>query len=219
MKSKNICFIPIKSRSTRVISKNLRMLGDKPLFQYILDTVSTCNNYDRVVVDTDNQDIKDYCKTLDIEWMERDPKLAKDTANGNDLLLNWHKQYPQYDYYYQLFATCPFTSKNTIDQCVEILEGSNNNDSIFTSIYKCGWYWFDGKPINYNPKVLPRSQDAKQVVNETTALYGISSVALDKLKCRIGNTPFFYFVSDREAIDIDSEFDFKIAQLALEDRL
>ena len=219
MKNQNICFIPIKSRSTRVISKNLRKLGNKSLFDYILDTVSKCDNISRVIVDTDNQDVKDYCEDLGIEWIERDPELAKDCANGNDLLLSWHKQYPDYKYYYQLFATCPFTSKNTIEQCIQILEGSRTNDSIFTATHKCGWYWFDNKPINYDPKVLPRSQDAKQVINETTALYGISNVAINELKCRIGKTPFFYFVSDKEAIDIDSEFDFKIAQLALEDRL
>ena len=42
------------------------------------------------------------------------------------------------------------------------------------------WYWFDNKPINYNPTKLPRSQDAKPVIVETTALYGIKSEALKK---------------------------------------
>ena len=29
------------------------------------------------------------------------------------------------------------------------------------------------KPINYKPKILPRSQDAKPIIQETTGLYGI----------------------------------------------
>ena len=47
--------------------------------------------------------------------------------------------------------------------------------------------WFGLKrPINYNPKVLPRSQDAHPVIVETTALYGITKRSLKKRKCRIG---------------------------------
>ena len=33
--------------------------------------------------------------------------------------------------------------------------------------------WFK-KPINYRPKILPRSQDARPVIIETTGLYGIT---------------------------------------------
>ena len=35
------------------------------------------------------------------------------------------------------------------------------------------WFWFNDRPINYKPKILPRSQDAKPIVMETTGLYGI----------------------------------------------
>ena len=30
------------------------------------------------------------------------------------------------------------------------------------------WFWFKNKPVNYNPKVLPRSQGAQPIVQETT---------------------------------------------------
>ena len=75
------------------------------------------------------------------------------------------------------------------------------------SIYS--WFWFGKKPVNYDPKILPRSQDAKPLVLETTGLYGIRKAALKKLKCRIGLKPFFYEVSDEEAIDLDNYNDFE----------
>ena len=46
------------------------------------------------------------------------------------------------------------------------------------------------------------------MVVETTALYGIKAEALKKRKCRIGYKPFFYDVSEREAVDLDNEIDF-----------
>ena len=71
------------------------------------------------------------------------------------------------------------------------------------------WFWFKNKPVNYNPKVLPRSQDAQPIVQETTGLYGIRSDVLKKTKCRIGKRPYMYQVDEEEIIDLDNKKDFE----------
>lgn len=207
------CFIPIKSRSTRVPGKNLRRLVDKRLFEYIIDAALDSFSFDDVYVDTDSEEVSNYALDRNCKVIQRDPKLAEDTANGNDLLNNWYSRYPDYDEYFQLFATSPFTRPSTIKSCVDILKSSHQNDSILTVFEECGWYWFEGAPINYDPKILPRSQDAKKVFSETTALYGIKNSALKKIKSRIGEFPYFYFVDAIESVDIDSEFDFQHAEI------
>ena len=53
-------------------------------------------------------------------------------------------------------------------------------DSILTANKIFTWFWFKNKPVNYNPKILPRSQDAKPIIMETTGLYGIRAQALKK---------------------------------------
>ena len=50
------------------------------------------------------------------------------------------------------------------------------------------------------------------VVEETTGLYGISAASLDKYQCRIGAYPYIHIVSKFEAVDINTEEDFKIAE-------
>ena len=75
------------------------------------------------------------------------------------------------------------------------------------SIYS--WFWFKRKPVNYNPKVLPRSQDATPIVCETTGLYGIRKNSLKKYACRVGKNPYFYEVDDEESIDLDNYKDFE----------
>ena len=77
------------------------------------------------------------------------------------------------------------------------------------------WFWFNKKPINYNPRVLPRSQDARPMILETTGLYGITKKSLFKYKSRIGKKPFFYEVSDDENIDLDNEKDFRFLEFVL----
>ena len=130
-----------------------------------------------------------------------------DSANGNDLL-NYHHKIIKADNYFQLFITSPLMSVNTINKCIKILKQNKKIDSILTckSIYS--WFWFKGKPINYKPKVLPRSQDAKPVVIETTGLYGIKEKSLKKHKCRIGKNLFFE-VPNHEDLDLDNKEDFE----------
>lgn len=50
------------------------------------------------------------------------------------------------------------------------------------------------------------------VLEETTGLYGITKAALDKYRCRIGRNPYVQIVDKFEAVDINTEDDFKIAE-------
>ena len=58
--------------------------------------------------------------------------------------------------------------------------------------------------------MLLRSQDAKPITLETTGLYGIKNLALKKYRCRIGKKPYLLNVNKKEALDLDTNEDFKI---------
>lgn len=214
--TKIACFIPIKNNSSRVPNKNLRLLRGIPLYRYALDTVINSKVFDDVFVDTDSEDVKNYCIEKNINIIDRDPKLLKDSANGNDLLEHWVDIKPNYDVYFQVFVTSPFLTSNTLKDCVNIMKTNPLGDSVFTVIEDYTWYWFNGKPVNYNPKLLPRSQDAKPIIKETTSLYGISKEGFNKTKSRIGESPQIYVVDEIEGTDIDTEFDFTMAKLIAE---
>ena len=66
--------------------------------------------------------------------------------------------------------------------------------------------------MNYRPGILPRSQDMMPVIEETTGLYGITREALSKYHCRIGRKPYIHIVSKFEAVDINTEEDWKVAE-------
>ncbi len=159
-------------------------------------------------MDSDSKIIKKYCKQNNINFINRKAYLSKDNANGNDLL-NYHSKIIDADIYFQLFVTAPLLKIKSINGCINILKKNKKYDSIFTSKSIYSWFWYKGKPVNYKPKILPRSQDALPIINETTGLYGIKKKTLRKLKCRIGNNPYFYEVSDEESIDLDNKKDFE----------
>ena len=202
---KTAVIIPIKSKSTRVPGKNFKKINGKPLFEYTLEKVKKCN-FDEIYVDTDSKLIKRYCNKKKINIIHRLKSLSKDSANGNDLL-NYHLKLIDSDIYFQLFVTAPLLKVSTINNCIKILKENKKYDSILTSKSIYSWFWFNKKPVNYRPDILPRSQDARPIVQETTGLYGIRKRALKKYKCRIGKKPFFYEVSEKEVIDLDTKND------------
>ena len=147
--------------------------------------------------------------------INRKPYLTRDNANGNDLI-NYHAKVIKADFYFQIFITSPLLSVKSINNCIRILKKNKRIDSIFTAKKIYSWFWFRNKPVNYKPKVLPRSQDAEPIIMETTGLYGIKKNSLKKNNCRIGKKPFIYFLKDhKETLDIDTNDDLKIFKFLL----
>lgn len=209
---KAACFIPIKLNSERVVGKNFRILCGKQLYQHIIKNAIAAHCFDDIFVDTDSNEVKAFCKENNVHIIERKEHLAKNTANGNDLLNYHYSLYPEYDYYFQLFATAPFLQPASIAKAVNTLTESSVYDSTFTALREHSFFWFNQTPVNYRPCILPRSQDMEPVYEETTGLYGMSNEALKKYHCRIGSKPFICEVSKFEAVDINTEDDLKMAE-------
>tara|TARA_Y100000590_G_scaffold274676_1_gene308360 strand:+ start:3120 stop:3782 length:663 start_codon:yes stop_codon:yes gene_type:complete len=204
---KIVAIVPVKSKSRRIKNKNFKLVNNKPLYRFILDKLKKCN-FDQIYVDSDSETIKRYCKKNNYIFIKRKKNLSKDSANGNDLI-NYHQKIIDADIYFQIFITSPLLKVSSINRCIEFLKKNKKYDSILTANSLYTWFWFKNKPVNYNPRILPRSQDAKPVIVETTGLYGIRKKALIKYRCRIGAKPFFMEVSKMESLDIDDSIDLK----------
>lgn len=209
---KKACFIPIKSNSERVPGKNFRILCDKPLYQYIIENAIAAGCFDDIYVDTNSAEVKAFCEKNNVKVIERKEELARNTANGNDLLNYHYDLHPEYDLYFQLFATAPYLQPSSISRAVNTLAESNMYDSTFTALRQHGFYWFNDTPVNYRPCILPRSQDMTPVYEESTGLYGMTNAALKKYRCRIGANPYVCEINKFEAIDINTEDDLKMAE-------
>ena len=208
-KIKVSCIVPIKSKSIRIKKKNFRKIGELPLYEILFKKLKKCN-FDEIYIDSDSSIIKKKNREYGFKYIKRLPELSENNANGNDLL-NYHSTLIDADIYFQLFITAPFISITTINSCINFIKVNKEYDSILTAKKIYSWFWYKNLPVNYNPKILPRSQDALPIIQETTGLYGICRKALKKYKCRIGKKPYFYFINDKEALDIDNLDDLKLA--------
>ena len=102
---KCVAIIPIKKNSSRVKNKNFKRIGNKKLYQFFIDKIKKCG-FDEIYVDSDSNEIKNYCKNRKVNFINRKNYLTKNNANGNDLL-NYHQRIIKADFYFQLFITAP----------------------------------------------------------------------------------------------------------------
>ena len=212
---KSICVVPIKSYSSRLPNKNFRKLGERPLYQWLIESIVKAHCFNSIYLDSDSEIIKKYTSEIGLGFIQRKPELAVRAANGNHLINYYRQIIPEYDFYFQCHVTSPFLSSKSIKECHRKLTTSHIYDSILTVEIINKFCWYRNNPINYDPKDLPRTQDLYPMYQETSGLYGIRADVFDKYQCRIGKNPYFFVVSGKETIDIDTIEDFKNAEYCL----
>jgi len=209
-----VAFVPSKGTSNRVKNKNIRLLGDKPLFLHILDTLLSCYTIDEVYLDTESQEVFDLAKGRDHKELIRPVELASNRTDGNQLLLYEASQVTEADIYVQALPTAPFLSVDTIDKAVFALIKSREYDSVFAATRNKLYLWDEsGKPINYDPQNIPNSFELPDTIIEAMSLYAIRREALLQKKTRIGERPYILPVPLIESIDINTEEDFKLVEI------
>jgi CMP-N-acetylneuraminic acid synthetase len=214
-KKSSVLVIPIKSHSERIKNKNFKVVKGKKLYEWFPMACREAKVFDRIVIDTDSDEIKQWCKKSSMEWLERKAELASNKANGNSLL-RYHVQcFPEYDYYWQGFITTPFISASTIKEMHRTFINQLDNrlaDSIMTVKAHRGFFWYpDGTPMNHRPEVMPRTQDMVPLYQERHGLFGITKEAFNITQCRSGLNPYFFTLPSNEDVDIDWNEDLEAA--------
>ncbi len=215
--------IPIKVRSsTRVPNKNFRDLCGKPLSYWLLDElVEHCPAEWDIFIDSENESVMKLFRERykdRIQFHIRGDWFAQDQANGNHLIHQFAVSRQHYDIYVQAYVTAVTLPGKIVAEAVqEFANFTDRYDSMLLATEENGWFWFNGKPINYTPNRpdgLPRSQDAT-VLRETTGVYTVTREAVLRTGCRVGHRPLFYKIDRQYALDIDTMEDFLEAQRIL----
>lgn len=208
--------LPMRAGSKRVPDKNIRLFDGKPLFRYMLDTLKSAQSVDQIIVDTDCEAIIDYLKSdSDIILSRRPESLAGDFASMNDVIGHVLSANNTGDYFVQVHATSPLLNSNSIDDAFNhLIKGGDVYDSVFSvTSTQARFFKKDGSPVNHNPKELIRTQDLEPIYEENSGFYLFTRQSFEKSgKKRIGLRPHMWPILKIEAIDIDDESDFIIAE-------
>jgi CMP-N,N'-diacetyllegionaminic acid synthase len=227
---KILALIPARAGSKRVLRKNLQLIGSKPLVAWTIDSAISSGIFSDVMVTTDDEEIAQVCKNYNalVPWL-RPEYLSTDTANSVDVAIHaidWYEsEVEKLDAVMLLQPTSPFRYSNTIVEAVRLFEESEMVPvvSVTESRDHPEWALKIEKsrlsPLLERSKLGTRSQDLEKVYTPTGSIYLIKPDELRESKTFYGhqNAIPLVTVTIEESLDIDTLWDFKVANLILED--
>lgn len=206
---RRVAFVPIRLNSQRVEGKNLRELGGRPLMAYLLESLATARNIDKVYVYCSNPAIVEYLPE-GVEWLQRDERLDQNTTLGEEIYDAFTREV-EADIYILAHATSPFIRTATIEQAVRSVE-SGEYDSAFSAERVQTFAWWQGRPLNYSLQHVPRTQDLEPLYVETSAFFVFRAEVWREQHRRIGQRPYMAVTDRIESMDIDDPDDFLLAE-------
>lgn len=216
MSPKITALLPMKGHSERVPNKNIRdFAGRGPLFRQIYDTLAASDRVAQIIINTDSPLIMALARDLPkVKIVERPEALRGDMVPMNDILAH-DLAFASQGHLMQTHSTNPLLTLATIEAAVDrYFESLNEYDSLFSvTPYQCRFYWPDGRPVNHNPEELLRTQDLPPLYEENSCFYFFSPESFKKSGGRrIGLKPQIFPMPKLEAVDIDNEEDFILAE-------
>lgn len=208
---KIIAVIPARAGSVRVPHKNIRSFNNTCLLVIKIRTLKKVKYIDEIIVNSDCDKILKIAKKEGVKVVKRSPEFATSLTNGNDFiscLVN------NIDGEHFLYASCmsPFLKSSTYDKMINIYLNSNY-DSVLSSKKIIEYMWLNNKSINYNVNNSPNSQDLPVIYGLTFGMCLLPVKLAKQLKYFVGNNPYFFEVTELESFDIDTQYDFDVAEL------
>ena len=225
-----IAVIPARGGSKRLFRKNLIQLGGIPLIAWSIRAAKRSGVFLDILVSTDDQEIAEAAVThgARVSWM-RPAELASDTASVVEVMLYDLDRYQAtacapIDAVMLLQPTSPYRRPSTIRRAVEIFLDSKGASVVGVSPAKSHPLWClvadregNMKPYLNEGGLTLRSQDLPPAYEVNGSVYLTDAKFLRNSRS-IYTTPFRPVVIEDpvESIDIDTPFDWKVAEAFLE---
>lgn len=225
---KILALIPARGGSKRLPGKNIRVLGGKPLIVWSIDVAKDIPEICDILVTTDDPEIAAVCTAAGalVPWL-RPAELATDAASSVDAALhalNWYeKERGSVDGVLLLQPTSPFRAKETVRRGIELFRQNGHVAVLGVSPTPAHPMWtlrMEGDslvPFMPDHEFGTRSQDLPLAYVVNGSFYLIRPAELraqgsffaTKMKALLVESSF-------EALDIDTAWDWLLAESALE---
>jgi len=228
---KPICFIGARGGSKGVPKKNLRKLGGKPLIAHTITKALKSGVFSHVIVSTEDDKIASISRKFGAEVPFRRPReLSTDTATMEDVLVHGLKKLYSLGYNFDTFvlldATAPFIRIKDIKGSINLLK-KKKCDAVFGVYLQHFNPYFNMMELNSKGflKMVktkgerPGSRQQAPKVYQFFGLYTFDAGKFLKHGKVIMPKILPYAVPIETGIMIDTELEFKIVKLIMENNL
>ena len=222
---KTFAFIFARSGSKGLKKKNIKLLNDKPLVAYSIESAIQNNLISDIFISTDDNQIHDIAKQYKIHCIIRPPELTNDTASE---YLSWQHaiNYVKdlgltFDRFISLPPTAPL--RNNEDITNALLKLDNETDFVVTITDANRSPYFNMvhlkndfiEIVNKSKTTIIRRQDAPTVFDLTTVAYVSRPQTILTFNSLFEGKIKAITIPKKRAIDIDDEIDFYFAEYLL----
>lgn len=226
-----LVIIPARGGSKGIPHKNIKPLNGKPLICYSIDVARRFTSDDNICVTTDDDEIIQVVENYGLKVpFKRPSALATDTASSNDVLVHalnfYEEQGRSFDVVVLLQPTSPFRKVGFLNEAVALYDPVLDmvvsvKETASNPYYNCFEEDLDGmlaisKTLS---KPITRRQDAPKVWEYNGSIYVINPKSLKGKGMSHFNWVKKYVMDDLYSVDLDTLFDWKIAELLLQDRM
>lgn len=223
-------FVFARGGSKGIPGKNIRQLVDKPLLGHSIAIANELNEIDHCFVSTDSEEIAEVGEEFGATIINRPADMALD---GSPEWLAWRHaidwvfdNYGIFDRFVSLPATAPLRMPEDVRLCLrELTEGV---DAVVTMTPAQRSPWFnmvkavEGGYLNIlldGDEKIVRRQDAPHAYDLTTVAYVLRPEFVKTNDTLWQGRVKGVEVPQERALDIDTEFDFKIAEYIMSERV
>ena len=204
--------IPARGGSKRIPKKNLVDLNGKPLLYY---TINTCRKItDEIYISTDDDDIKEFVESMNVNVIERPKSLATDESKTEDVVEHFLEEVDT-DLFCVVQPTSPLLKFTDILKGVELMDGDGlfDFDSVISVCKETNYYWdINGKSINFKLGDRKRTQEHEVWFRENGAFYITRKDNFLENKVLQNGSVGFVEMNKIESIDIDDYDDLELVR-------
>lgn len=232
MSQKTVCFIFARGGSKGLPGKNIKPLADIPLIAHAINCAKNIAEISEIIVSTDDEAIAKVARDYgaDVPFM-RPERLASDDAPewlAWQHAVNWYETTRgPFDCFLSLPATAPLRSQTDVVSCIKLLSDKSEIDGVITVRDSERSPYFNmvvedeeghAKIFASTELQVTRRQDVPPVFDILTVAYAarpkfiLSASGL--FSGKIGTVK----VPAERGIDIDTEYDFGIAEYLISKR-
>jgi CMP-N,N'-diacetyllegionaminic acid synthase len=217
-----LAVIPARGGSVSVPKKNIKSLAGKPLLVHTIDQAAAVSELDMVVVSTDDAEIEAVAAAANARVVRRPRELATNDAPTEWALihaLDTLAADPPYHYVVVLEPTSPLRSPSTIRRCLQAIAESDAPALVTVrQTYASLGNLADGRFIRLDPAAPRRRQDRKPLYYESSTVYVATTEHLRRTGSVTATDWLAVLVDEDEAVDINSESDFLIADILMREK-
>lgn len=220
-----IAIIPARSGSKGLKDKNIKLLNGKPLMAYTIEAAINSRSFDVIFVSTDSEE---YARIASMYGADahflRSEENSSDKAGSWDVVREVIKRFEEEGYFFDeimlLQPTSPLRSKEDITNAIDTMIKYDALAVESLTEMDHSPLWSNTLPEdfcmdNFFTEYSNMSRQALPIYyRENGAVYLLKRELIDlKDSAIFSNRCYAYIMPKERSIDIDSEFDFKIAEV------